>query len=101
MIVFVHILINIWRDLDSFIRFTIIFIGQHMIFVKCSIRQFIFYSISYHERFYTNQFRACYDIEKLCHLEQLPFTGFQFIGLPIKIDKASAGWIRAIAIVPD
>lgn len=65
MIVFVHILINIWRDLDSFIRFTIIFIGQHMIFVKYSIRQFILYSISYHERFYTNQFRACYDIGML------------------------------------
>lgn len=45
--------------------------------------------------------KAYCHIEKLCHLEQLPFTGFQFIGLPIKIDKASAGWIRAIAIVPD
>lgn len=45
--------------------------------------------------------RAYLQYEKLANLEQLPLYGFQFIGLPIKIHQASAGWVRAIAIVPD
>lgn len=45
--------------------------------------------------------RAYLQYEKLTNLEQLPPYGFQFIGLPIKIDQASAGWVRAVAIIQD
>lgn len=40
-------------------------------------------------------------IEKLAHLDQVPATGFTFVGFPIKIKKASAGWIRAVAIIDE
>ena len=40
-------------------------------------------------------------MEKLNHLEQLPPTGFQVIALPINIERASAGWVRPIALVND
>jgi len=40
-------------------------------------------------------------IEKLTNLDQLPPTGFTFFCFPIKIKGASAGWIRAVASVPD
>lgn len=45
--------------------------------------------------------RAYCHMEKLCNLEELPPFGFTFIGLPIKIKAASAGWIRAAAIIND
>lgn len=45
--------------------------------------------------------RAYIQYEKLTNLDKLPPYGFQFIGLPIKIDKGSAGWVRAIAIIDD
>ncbi len=38
-------------------------------------------------------------IEKLCNLEQLPPTGFKVACFPIKIKSASAGWVRAVAII--
>lgn len=66
MIVSVHISINIWRNLDSFIRFTIIFIGKKMIFIKFYFKRIILYCISYKERFYTNGLLACYDNGILC-----------------------------------
>jgi kynurenine formamidase len=40
-------------------------------------------------------------IEKLHNLEQLPADGFTVICFPAKIRAASAGWTRAVAILPD
>ncbi len=41
-------------------------------------------------------------LEKLHNLEVLPSVGFTVICFPIKITRASAGWVRAVAIVdPD
>lgn len=41
-------------------------------------------------------------IEKLVNLDKIPKPfGFQVSCLPVKIAKASAGWIRAVAIVED
>jgi len=39
--------------------------------------------------------------EKLANLDALPLFGFQFFGVPIKIHRASAGWVRAFAIVEE
>ena len=38
-------------------------------------------------------------IEKLHNLEELPATGFTISCLPVKIERASAGWTRAVAIL--
>lgn len=43
--------------------------------------------------------RSYYQIEKLHGLEQLPPHGFTFSCFPAKIKGASAGWIRAVAIL--
>lgn len=40
-------------------------------------------------------------IEKLHNLEALPATGFTVCCFPVKIRAASAGWTRAVAILPD
>lgn len=40
-------------------------------------------------------------IEKLHNLECLPSDGFTVVCFPAKIRAASAGWTRAVAIVPD
>ncbi|HEX2552664.1 MAG TPA: cyclase family protein [Microvirga sp.] len=40
-------------------------------------------------------------IEKLHNLEQLPATGFRISCFPVKIERASAGWTRAVAILDD
>jgi kynurenine formamidase len=40
-------------------------------------------------------------IEKLHNLEQLPSTGFTVSCFPVKIERASAGWCRAVAIIDD
>ena len=40
-------------------------------------------------------------IEKLHNLEQLPPDGFQIACFPVKVHRASAGWTRAVAILPD
>ena len=45
--------------------------------------------------------KAYIQYEKLTNLDQLPPYGFKFMGLPIKVDQASAGWVRAIAIMED
>jgi len=45
--------------------------------------------------------KAYCHIEKLTNLDKLPPYGFKFICLPVKIKGASAGWIRAIAIVEE
>ncbi|WP_397422917.1 cyclase family protein [Phenylobacterium sp.] len=45
------------------------------------------------------RFREYYQIEKLTNLEALPANGFTLSCFPVKIAGASAGWIRAVAIV--
>lgn len=40
-------------------------------------------------------------IEKLHGLEDLPSTGFMISCFPVKIEKASAGWTRAVAIIDE
>ena len=40
-------------------------------------------------------------IEKLHNLETLPAAGFDMMCFPVKIRGASAGWIRAVAVVQD
>jgi len=40
-------------------------------------------------------------IEKMANLDQIPFpTGFWVSCFPIKIERGSAGWIRAVALIP-
>ena len=43
--------------------------------------------------------RPYYQIEKLTNLAALPSHGFMFSCFPVKIERASAGWIRAVAII--
>lgn len=38
-------------------------------------------------------------MEKLCNLEALPLTGFTVSCFPVKVEGASAGWCRAVAIL--
>lgn len=45
--------------------------------------------------------RAYCHMEKLTHLDQLPVSGFQVICLPVSIKAASAGWVRAVAVMPE
>ncbi len=40
-------------------------------------------------------------IEKLTNLKTLPSTGFTFFCFPVKVKGASAGWIRAVALVDE
>jgi kynurenine formamidase len=40
-------------------------------------------------------------LEKLHRLEDLPSTGFMVSCFPVKIERASAGWTRAVAIFDD
>jgi len=40
-------------------------------------------------------------IEKLANLDKVPAQGFTFSCFPIKIKNASAGWVRAVAIVEE
>jgi kynurenine formamidase len=40
-------------------------------------------------------------LEKLASLEALPATGFTVSCFPVKIEAASAGWTRAVAILED
>ena len=42
---------------------------------------------------------AYLQMEKMTNLDQLPPFGFKVIALPIKIKGASAGWVRAIALL--
>ena len=40
-------------------------------------------------------------LEKLHQLEVLPSTGFQICCFPVKVERGSAGWTRAVAILDD
>jgi kynurenine formamidase len=42
-----------------------------------------------------------FQMEKLHNLECLPATGFELICFPVKIKRASAGWMRAVAVFED
>ena len=42
-----------------------------------------------------------YQIEKLTNLAALPPTGWTLSCFPVKIERASAGWIRAVALIED
>ena len=39
-------------------------------------------------------------LEKLHNLELLPADGFEVVCFPVKVHQASAGWTRAVAILP-
>nr|WP_087574649.1 cyclase family protein [Sphingomonas sp. CDS-1] len=43
--------------------------------------------------------RPYYQMEKLHNLEALPPHGFTVACFPVKIERASAGWIRAVAMI--
>src|SRR5690606_41490152 len=43
--------------------------------------------------------RPYYQIEKLTNLAALPPTGWTLSCFPVKIERASAGWIRAVALL--
>lgn len=40
-------------------------------------------------------------MEKLTNLDRLPPYGFRFIGFPVKVKEASAGWVRAVAVLDE
>jgi kynurenine formamidase len=40
-------------------------------------------------------------MEKLANLDQLPATGFEVMAFPVKVARASAGWCRPVALVPE
>jgi kynurenine formamidase len=42
--------------------------------------------------------RPYYQMEKLQNLDALPGHGFTVACFPVKIERASAGWVRAVAI---
>ena len=42
-----------------------------------------------------------WQMEKLHNLEALPDHGFTVACFPVKIAKASAGWTRCVALLPD
>jgi hypothetical protein len=39
-------------------------------------------------------------LEKLQNLEMLPADGFEIVCCPIEVHRASAGWTRAVTILP-
>jgi len=49
---------------------------------------------------FTGRDREYLHIEKLANLDKLPSYGFIFIAFPILIKSASAGWVRAVALIP-
>ncbi|WP_117194015.1 cyclase family protein [Rhizobium terrae] len=40
-------------------------------------------------------------LEKLHNLEALPASGFQVICFPVKVERGSAGWTRAVAVIDE
>jgi kynurenine formamidase len=52
------------------------------------------------ESHYLGKEREYCHLERLANLDRIPFPfGFKVAVFPIKIEKASAGWVRAVAIV--
>jgi kynurenine formamidase len=51
---------------------------------------------------YLGREREYIHVEKLLNLDQIPRpTGFQVFLFPVKVEKGSGGWCRAVAIVPE
>jgi len=44
---------------------------------------------------------GCCHLEKLCDLEVLPPDGFTVCCFPVKIQRACAGWTRAVAFMDE
>jgi kynurenine formamidase len=53
------------------------------------------------ESHYAGTTRPYCHIEKLANLGHLPAVGFRLCCFPIPVERASAGWIRAVAILPE
>jgi len=53
------------------------------------------------EAHYAGIEKGYFQIEKLTNLDKVPPFGFTFFCFPIKIKDASAGWIRAVAMVEE
>lgn len=49
---------------------------------------------------YAGRHREFCAIEKLTNLDRLPPSGFTVICFPVKVAQGSAGWTRAVAVVP-
>ncbi|MEJ2249873.1 MAG: cyclase family protein, partial [Candidatus Lokiarchaeota archaeon] len=45
--------------------------------------------------------RGYFQMEKMYNLDKVPPTGATIYCFPIKIARASAGWVRAVATIPD
>ncbi len=45
--------------------------------------------------------REYFQMEKLAHLDQLPPYGFKVCCFPIKVQKATAAWVRPVALLTD
>ncbi|MFH1243319.1 MAG: cyclase family protein [Pseudomonadota bacterium] len=45
--------------------------------------------------------KGYFQLEKLTNLDKLPPHGFTFICFPVKIKRASAGWVRAVAVIEE
>jgi kynurenine formamidase len=53
------------------------------------------------EAHYFGAIKEYCQIEKLCHLDAIPRPhGFSIVALPVKLERASAGWSRVVAICP-
>ena len=53
------------------------------------------------EAHYAGIEKGYFQLEKLTNLDKVPPYGFTFICFPIKIKGASAGWVRAVAVVEE
>ena len=42
-----------------------------------------------------------FQMEKLTNLDKVPHIGATIYCFPIKIARASAGWVRAVATIPE
>ena len=42
-----------------------------------------------------------FQMEKLTYLDKVPPVGATIYSFPMKIARASAGWVRAVATIPD
>ncbi|MBW1785846.1 MAG: hypothetical protein JRK53_04395 [Deltaproteobacteria bacterium] len=53
------------------------------------------------EAHFAGREKGYFQIEKLTNLNKVPPHGFTFFCFPVKIMAASAGWIRAVALVSE
>jgi kynurenine formamidase len=51
---------------------------------------------------YLEKEKEYFRLEKLANLDRIPKPyGFKVAAFPVKIEKASAGWVRAVAIIEE